>query len=461
MKILCVGGAGWYFARPIADFCVCEDLRGSEVAIYDIDRDRGQLMAGMGERLSETAEANLRFTVPASLAEAVDGSDFVLASIGGAGASGAAGYYESLVHLGDKVICAKRGVPQIVGDTAGPAAMAAAFRSVPIYLEICREIERRAPRAVMLNHANPMSVLCRAMVKYSSVRCVIGICHGVQGGVRHAAEILDIPPQELETVWIGTNHYYWFTRMCHKGKDVMPEFWEKARNRTPEPGRVLSADLSRVYGHWIVYPQDDHIIEFYPYLPQVEYPTNLPFGMSDAHFGRRMKSLYSGEETLEEVRQRDACVSRADMLRDYATRLDEVRLPENATDPILGEGTARLITDIATGRRNVHICNVPNQHAVANLPPDAVLEVEAVTDSMGVRPLWMGEAPLALEALLRKRIAWQELVVDAAVKGDRQLALQAMQVDETAIPPKESERLLGELLENSRGMLPTFEYSSP
>jgi len=52
-------------------------------------------------------------------------------------------------------------------------------------------------------------------------------------------------------------------------------------------------------------------------------------------------------------------------------------------------------------------------------------------------------------------------VVDAAVKGDRQLALQAMQVDETAIPPKESERLLGELLENSRGMLPTFEYSSP
>jgi alpha-galactosidase/6-phospho-beta-glucosidase family protein len=69
----------------------------------------------------------------------------------------------------------------------------------------------------------------------------------------------------------------------------------------------------------------------------------------------------------------------------------------------------------------------------------------------------MGEAPPALEALLRKRIIWQELVVDAAVKGDRKLALQAMQVDETAIPPTESEQLLNELLENSRGMLPTFE----
>ncbi len=457
MKIACLGGGGLYFTLPIKDFVVCEDIYGSEIAIYDIDSDRAQLMMEMGQRLSREAGAELHFRNSTSLAEAVDGSDFVLCSIGGVGSSGSSGYYESPVHLGDKVICAKHGVPQIVGDTCGPAAMMAAFRSVPIYLDICREIEQRAPHAVLLNHANPMAVLCRAMNKYSDVRCVIGICHGVQGGIAHAASILGIPPHELETVWIGTNHYYWFIRMCHKGIDVMPRLWETVRERTPSQGHGMCTDLSNIYGYWIVYPEDDHVIEFYPYLAQVKDPTNLPFGLSEKGFGKRMRPLYAGEETLEEVRIRDRAMSRKDMLKEYARKLDGVTLPENPTDPTAGEGTAYLIADMAAARRNVHICNVPNRNAVPNLPQDAVLEVEAVTDSMGVRPVWMGEAPLALEALLRKRIAWQELVADAAVKGDRKLALQAMQVDETAIPPKQSEKMLDELMANSSGMLPSFE----
>ena len=233
MKIACLGGGGWYFTRPLADFAVCEDLHGSEIALYDIDQERARLMARMGRRLSGEAGARLRFKTARSLAEAVDGSDFLLCSIGGAGASGASGYYESPVHLGDKLLCAQFGVPQVVGDTGGPAAMMAALRSVPIYLEICRQAEQRAPQAIMLNHANPMAVLCRAMVKYSSLPCVIGICHGVQGGIRHAAGILGVPARELETVWIGTNHYYWFTRLRHQGRDVMPEFWEQVRRQPP------------------------------------------------------------------------------------------------------------------------------------------------------------------------------------------------------------------------------------
>jgi alpha-galactosidase len=302
-----------------------------------------------------------------------------------------------------------------------------------------------------------MAVLCRAMAKYSGLSCVIGICHGVQSGIARAASILGVPPQELETVWIGTNHYYWFTRMRHRNVDVMPEFWKQVRRQNPEPGRLMSAALSETYGHWIVYPEDDHVIEFYPYLAQVRDPTALPFGLSEHGFGKRLKPLYAGEEQFEELRRRDRAIPRRDMLREYARRLDKVSLPENTDDPITGEGTARLIADIAAGRRNVHICNVPNQGAVNNLPREAVLEVEAVTDSAGVRPIWIGEAPLALEALLRKWIAWQELVADAAVKGDRHLALQAMQVDETAIPPARSEKMLAELMGNSVGMLPTFE----
>lgn len=457
MKIACLGGGGLYFSRPLGDIAVCPDLHGSAVALYDIDHDRAALMAKLAERFSAGAGAGLKVSVATTLSAAVEGCDIALASIGGAGASGAGGYYESPVHLGDKLLCTRHGVPQLVGDTGGPAAMMAAFRSVPIYLDICRELERRAPGAILVNHANPMAVLCRAMAKYSRVREVIGICHGVQIGIRHAAAILEVEPRDLDTVWVGTNHYYWFTRVACHGQDLLPELWRRVRAQKAKPGRRLSQALSQVYGHWIVYPEDDHIIEFYPYLAQTPDPTALPAGLSDGHWGHRLLPLYTGQETLDDVRRRDAAVGRAAMLAEYGAKLDAVRLPTQNDDPVTGEGIASLIADLKTGRRGVHICNVPNRGAVPNLPSTAVLEVEVVTDSSGVRPVYMAEAPLALKALLDKRLAWQELVADAAVQGDRRLALQAMQVDEQAIPPEAAARLLRDLLANNRGLLPTFE----
>ena len=77
-------------------------------------------------------------------------------------------------------------------------------------------------------------------------------------------------------------------------------------------------------------------------------------------------------------------------------------------------------------------------------------------DSRGVRAIHTGEAPIALAGLLQKRIAWQELVVDAAATGDRRLALQALLLDEMAIEPEKAEQMLGELLAASKPMLARF-----
>ena len=86
------------------------------------------------------------------------------------------------------------------------------------------------------------------------------------------------------------------------------------------------------------------------------------------------------------------------------------------------------------------------------------VEVEAVTDSQGVRNLYMDEAPAHLKGILEKRFAWHELVADAAVKGDRSLALQALLLDEMAIMPDKAEAMLDELLLASRDLLPQFTF---
>ena len=446
MKIACIGGAGYYFLRPISDICVTPELDGCTISIYDLDLDRAKLMAITANRLSREAGATVTAEAASTLENAVQDADFVITSIGGAGATGSTGYYDSPVHLGDKVICARHGVPQVVGDTAGPAAMMAAFRSVPIHMEICRAIEKHAPNAILLNHANPMAVLCRAMNQHANLRCVIGICHGVQEGIAHVADILKVNAKELECIWIGTNHYYWFTRLRHRNRDVLPDLWRQVAAAKPKAGTEMCHDLSMIYRHWIVYPSDDHVIEFYPYTASANDIRSLPYGLSENVFVERQLPILDGDVCLDDLATNDQADSRLDILTRYEARLNQTTLPVNAEDPITGEGTGRLIADMVMGRRNVHICNIPNRGAIPNLPADALVEVEAITDSMGVRPVYAGHAPPVLEAILRKRFAWQQLVVDAAMGCDRHLALQAMLVDESALPPDRSRALLDELL---------------
>lgn len=450
-KIVCLGAGSHYFPRALGDIAITEGLAGSEVILYDIDFEKAQLVAKLGKRFAREAGTRVKMRACESLAEAVDGADFAISSIGGSGPS-LGGVYGTAAHSADVMIPAKYGIYQIVGDTGGPAGMMMGLRSIPAYLSICKEMEKRCPEVVLLNHSNPMAVLCRAMLKYGGIRKVIGICHGVQGGIMQLASLLRVQPEELEVVWIGTNHYYWFTRIRLHGRDVYPQVMAKARARRHPHGERMSARLSEIYEYRLVYQEDGHALEFYPYLAQAKGPMDLPYGYGE-EVGPRYQDLEVKAPRLSKAEQ---VRLRSDGLKEFAKRLSQRGLPEPEASFIRGEGIASLIEAIATGKRQVRILNLPNQGVVPNLPAYAVLEVEGVTDTQGARGIYAGEAPLSLMGILQKRIAWQELVVDAGVKGDRGLALQALLLDEMAILPEQSAQMLDELLAASKNLLPQF-----
>jgi len=457
-KIVCLGGGAFYFRDILADLSLKEGLKGSEIVLYDIDRERAELMAKCGRHLSDLAGADFKVYAAKNLIEAIDGADFAIGDIGGAGGGGG-GYYKSKVHTQDLLISARYGIFQVVGDTAGPAAMMAGFRSIPIYLNICQEMEKYCPNVIFINHANPMAVLCRAMNKYTNLRSIIGICHGVQQGIMNIAKILEVPPGELDTTWIGTNHYYWFTKIYHQGKDIYPELRKRASSLKPDKDKILSTKLSQIYGYQITYPEDDHIIEFYPFLAQVKDGAHLPYELAQSHHGQSVTEMYAqhglgGKPKKVAVKEEP---TRKTILKEFRDFLNKAILPEKDEDPLRRENVGRLIEAIARGERYIHIVNIPNKGAVSNLPDTAILEMEGVTDSHSIRAIHIGEAPLALAGLLQKIIAWQELVVDAGVKGDKNLALQALMLDEMAILPEKAEIMLGELLANSKDLLPQFK----
>ena len=120
-KITCLGAGSRYFARALGDLAITEGLGGSEITLYDIDMGKAELMARHGARLAGLSGTGLRVRACSELADAIDGADFAISSIGGAGES-VDGVYDTSYHLQDMLIPARYGIYQIVGDTGGPAA---------------------------------------------------------------------------------------------------------------------------------------------------------------------------------------------------------------------------------------------------------------------------------------------------------------------------------------------------
>lgn len=473
-KIVCLGGGGEYFYCVVQDLIINEELKGSEIVIYDINTQRAKNVAEYGQKISDIAGINIKVHVIKDLAKAVDGADFGIASIGGIG-GGKTGFHDPTgVHAKDEVTCARYGIFQIVGDTIGPAAMMAALRTIPIYYKIGLEMQKRCPNAVFINHANPMAMLCRAMNKYTNIRTSIGLCHGVQGGKEFLSRLVNIPIEELDVVWIGTNHYYWFTEMYHKGKDISALVKRKMAEYETGVNNVMFKKLCSIYGYQITYPSDNHIIEFYPFLSQIKDGSQLPYRLKEASHGPEITNLYAKHglagklkpAKMENKHEKQSKESHEEWLKkalnNFTQRLNEIRkrrslIADLEKEMARGESIGNLVGAIATGRRHVHIVNIPNKGAVPNLPNEAILEIEGVTDSHGIRGVHMGEAPLALKGLLDSIFAYQEMVVDAAIKGSRQLALQALMLDKLAILPDKAEKMLDELLANSKEFLPQFK----
>ena len=450
-KLACLGGGSFYFRRVLADLPLAEDLAGSEVVLYDIEYEKARRMAAMGARMAEEAGTPLKVRAARRLGDALDGADFAIASIGASGAGITPNVYDSWFHNADVHIPAKYGVQQVIGDTAGPAGMMMGLRSIPAYMKIAGAMEKLCPSAILFNHSNPMAVICRALNKYTSVN-TIGICHGVQHGIKNAAEALGVEANELEVTWVGTNHYYWFTRVSHRGMDLYGKLRRITEKEGAPANQAMSTHLSRIYGYHLVYAYDNHSVEFYPFLAQVPRQDDLPHGLK----AEALRHGYDASKRLPPYKAPTAKV-REKFFKKYQRVLDETELPDHIDDSITSEGMASLLSAIALGRRQMAIVNIANQGAIPNLPKEALVEVEGVTDSMGVRPLVMDEAPPVLKGILEKRFAWQELVADAAVKGDRSLALQALMLDEMATWPDKTEKMLDELLAASKPLLPQFK----
>jgi len=407
LNIVILGGGSYNWApKLMADLALTKSLSG-RLTLMDIDPEPLSLMVGVGRRMMAELGGNFRVEGTGSQAEALQSADYVILTINTGG-------YEATRQ--DLEIPERYGAVQTVGDTVGPGGLMRGLRNIPVVAALARDMERICPQAWLLNYSNPMAILTRAVSMVSDIR-VAGLCHELLGLEYKLASMLGLP--EIGRVKLkvgGINHFSWVSEATLDGEDILPRVREFARNWKVD---VPYEDFSPYGDQMLVkfrllettgllgVAGDRHIVEFYGHFisPQSEHgwlygvkrTTAGDFEEEYAQNGLRAKGMLAGEEPL----------------------------PAHPS----GEIVFQIIEAMERDESREFFVNLPNVGQIANLPLDCIVETQAIANGKGLTPLAFGELPPAVLSQVRLHSDIQDMVVEAALTGDRELALQAFLLD--------------------------------
>jgi alpha-galactosidase len=401
VKVTLIGAGSTVFARTlISDLVSFPELaEGLTVALMDIDAER----LGATERM--TANAGVRVEATLDRRAALDGADYVLTMFQ------VGGYRPATVI--DFEVPKRFGLRQTIGDTVGVGGIMRGLRTIPVLLDVCRDMEELCPDAFLLQYVNPMAILCWAVARASPIRAV-GLCHSVQGTAGDLAS--DLGVDELEYLCAGINHLAFYLELRHRGRDVYPEL--RAKTDVPDWNRVRY-EVLRHFGYFCT-ESSEHLAEYVPWFIKAARP-----------------------ELIEEFNI---------PLDEYPRRCEE-QLAQPVPATLAGERSneygAHIINALETGTPFTFNGNVMNDGLIDNLPACCV-EVPCVADRRGITPQPVGALPPQLAALIRTNVNVQELTVEAALTGSRDHVYQAAMLDpHTAaeLPLREIHDLVDQLLE--------------
>ena len=422
IKVVIIGAASASFGPgSLRDAIQMKELRGSTLVLVDLNEESLSWVTRLSQRMNEEADAGLVIRSTTDRREALREADFVITSVA---------VKRDELWKQDWAIPIKHGIRQVLGENGGPGGLSHALRNIPLILEICRDMEELCPDAYLINFSNPESRIVMAVQKYTSIKAV-GLCHGVYMGRDRVAGIMGRRGEELDVKAAGVNHLQWLLDI--RDKETGADLYPFLRQREAELGEThdpLTRALFRHFGFWPS-PSDDHVGEYLAYAHEKTGLHGYDFAGADRgreEMWRWVRSLADGEREL------------GDLL----------------TQPS-GEGAFTIIRAIVQNRNEyVLAVNIVNNGAITNLPPDAIVEVPALVSGFGIQGLTMGELPMGIAALCNMQVAVQRLVVEAAVHGDKQLAMQALLVDPVVDSMEAAENTLDELLDVHRVYLPRF-----
>ncbi len=444
IKITLLGAGSTFTPRLLNDVLLIQGAMGGEIALVDIDTNRLKMMKRLIDKLVARHGAK-GWTVTASpnRRAVLKGTDYLINCIEVSGLG-------CVRH--DNDIPARYGVDQCIGDTIGPGGLFKALRTIPVWLEILKDAERLAPQAIVLNYTNPMSMLCLAAGRTSSMQ-VVGLCHSVQGTGELLAGRAGLSIRDITWECAGINHLAWFTKFEHNGRDLYPLLMKKAREdlagkpSNPEDAKdLIRKDMMLHFGAFIT-ESSGHLSEYLPYYRKRKdliekycrdgydggssfYADNWPQWRKDGDASR--SAMVAGKEPFVWSRS-----------WEYASWIIEAREKDV---PFRIHG-------------NVMNTNSGSGPLISNLPSNGCVEVACMIDRAGIHPTQFGALPAQMAAVSASNMPLFDLGATSAIERSKEAAIHALTLDPltaAVCSPAEIKKMTLEMFAAEKDFLPTY-----
>lgn len=429
LKVAVIGGGSTYTPELINGFIERKDTFPlDELWLMDISQERLDIVGRFAQRMVAAKGAPFQVILTTNQREAVRDASYVITQL-------RVGMMEA--RRNDEYLGHRHGL--IGQETTGVGGMAKALRTIPVILNVARDMrEVGAPGALLANFTNPAGLVTEALMRYAPDVTAVGVCNvaiGVSMGFirgleEELHENIDLRRTSLKT--LGLNHLTWHYGFSVDGEALFP--------------RILSRFIERLraeeHPEWD--PATIDTLRMIPnYYLQYFYYTEKKLAAQQSWPPSRAEQVQAIEENL---------------LREYAE-------PERTEPPedLMQRGGAYYST-VATQLLNSHYNNLGEEHvvntrhngAVAGWPADWVLEMPCKIDAAGAHPLPAEALPPSCFGLVAQVKSFEILTAEAAFTGSRSAAYQALLAHPLGPSADKIQEVLDDLLETNRPYLPQF-----
>jgi len=400
LKITLIGAGSVVFAKNlIGDILQFPELSDATLCLMDIDASRLKVAEIMANRMVTALGVKAKVIATRDRRAAIRGARYVICTVQ------VGGYKPGTVI--DFEIPRKYGLLQTIGDTLGVGGVFRALRTIPVLVEIARDIaEVGAPGCILLNYTNPMAMNCMAVARATGIPHV-GLCHSVQGTAQQLGQYLGLPFTEITYLAAGINHMAFFLKYEFRGQDAYPLLFQLL-SRPDFKQDLVRFEMMRRTGYFVT-ESSEHQSEYVPYFIHHGQDVMEKFQVPIDEYLRRCESIIKTWKKTE-----------AELLGDNGTM---------KVQPQTHEYGSFIIHSRETHTPRVIYGNVPNIGLIENLPREACVEVPCLVDAQGIQPTHIGVLPPQLAALCQTNINVQVLAVEAALTGKREHIYHAVMLD--------------------------------
>ncbi|CUO29988.1 6-phospho-beta-glucosidase [Clostridium disporicum] len=431
IKIVTIGGGSSYTPELVEGFIKRhKELPVKELWLVDIEEGKHKLeiVGNLAKRMVKKAGVDMEVHLTLDRREALKDADFVTTQL-------RVGLLDARIK--DERIPLSHGV--IGQETNGAGGLFKALRTVPVVLDIIKDIEELCPNAWLVNFTNPTGVISEAVFKYTNFRRYIGLCNvpiGVKNGM---ADILEVEKDRVEMDFAGLNHMVYTLNVRLDGKDITKEAIEKFVTSSLTMQNIkdipLNADFVRALG---VIPCPYHKY-YYKHKEMLEEELE---GFKDGKTrGETVKAL---EDDLFELYKDENLAVKPPQL-------------EKRGGAYYSDAACNLINSIYNDKKDIQVVNTLNNGAIRDFREDSAAEMSCVITKEGPKPLSVGYLPVSVSGLVTEIKAFEILAAKAAVEGDYNAALQALCINPLIPSDDLAKTILDEMMEAHKEYLPQFK----